>query len=55
MWLINSMDIVNFAANNASQNQTGENIHSWTINLTVTKRNPIKSKAFIITDFNRLP
>ena len=67
MWLINSMDIVNFAANNAglsksdskyiyaSQSKTGENIHSWTINLTVTKRNPIKSKAFIITDFNRLP
>lgn len=67
MWLINSMDIVNFANNNAglsesdpryihaSQNKKGESIHRWNINLKITKRNPIKSKAFLITDFKRLP
>ena len=67
MWLINSMDIVNFAANNAglsksdpnyiyaSQNKKGKNIHSWTINLNITKHNLIKSTAFLITDFKRLP
>lgn len=67
MWLINSMDIVNAAKNNighakgdpyyiyASQNTKGLNINKWSIDLTPTIKNPIKSEAYVITDFKRLP
>ena len=67
MWVINSMDIANYKDINgnskpgdtnyiaASQNQTGSNIGKWSIDLTPTKKNPIKSEEYLIKDFSKLP
>lgn len=67
MWLVNSMDIRNSQTLNqghkpgdadyiaASQNKKGSNFGKWSIDLTPTKRNPVKSAKYLITDFSKLP
>ena len=67
IWLINSMDLVNYQAINAgknpgdpeylyaSQNKNGKEIGKWSLDLKPTKKTPIKSSFYNITDFSRLP
>ena len=67
LWLINSMDLVNYQQINtgknpgepeylyASQNKTGKDIGNWSLDLTPTKKTPIKSSFYSIKDFSRLP
>ena len=67
LWLINSIDLVNYQQINAgknpgdpeylyaSQNKTGKEIGKWSLDLTPTKKTPIKSSFYTIKDFSRLP
>lgn len=67
LWLMNSMDLVNYQQKNAaknpgepeylyaSQNKTGKQMGKWSLDLTPTKKTPTKSSFYTITDFSRLP
>lgn len=69
IWLFNSLEIVNYKKLNqgfksgdseyigASQNTepTKKNVGKWSLDLTPTKRAPIKSQTYLIKDFTRLP
>lgn len=51
MWLVNSFDFCRLG----SRNSKGKNIGKYSFDLTPTKREPIKKKEFLITDFSQLP
>ena len=69
IWLFNSIEIVNYKKLNqgfksgdpgyigASQNtdQTKKNVGKWSLDLTPTKKSPIKSANYLITNFVKLP
>ena len=71
MWLINSVDLVNSkrlhpelkpgdpnylaTSQNNNPQKSPKNFGLWSFDLTPTKRTPVKSEAYVITDFSKLP